>query len=97
MSEERLDRIEAGLDETRKIVDSNARAILALTDQGVELNKKMDRLSTELNDKMDRLSTELNGKLDRTSAIVAELASIVFDTTARQQDHENRINRIEQE
>ena len=55
MSEERLDRIEAGLDQTRKIVDSNARAILA------------------------------------------ELASIVFDTTARQQDHENRINRIEQE
>ena len=68
MSEERLDRIE-------KLVESNARAILALTNQGVELNHK----------------------IDRTSAIVAELASIVFDTASRQQDHENRINRIEQE
>ena len=75
MSEERLDRIEAGLDQTRKIVDSNARAILALTNQGIELNHK----------------------IDRTSRIVAELASIVFDTTARQQDHESRINRLEQE
>ena len=74
MSEDRLDRIEAGLDETRKLVESNARAILALTNQGIELNTK----------------------IDRTSAIVAELASIVFDTTARQQDHETRINRLEQ-
>ena len=72
---DRLDRIEAGLDETRKIVESNARAILALTNQGIELNSK----------------------IDRTWAIVAELASIVFDTASRQQDHENRINRIEQE
>ena len=68
MSEERLDRIE-------KLVESNAKAILALTNQGVELNNK----------------------IDRTSRIVAELASIVFDTTARQQDHESRINRLEQE
>jgi TolA-binding protein len=40
---DRLDRIEAGLDETRKIVESNARAILALANQGVELNAKIDR------------------------------------------------------
>ena len=67
MSEERLDRIEAGLDETRKIVDSNARAILALTNQGIELNAKLDRL-----------------------------ANIVLRIHNRQDDHEDRITRIEQ-
>lgn len=72
---ERLDRIEAGLDETRKIVESNARAILALTNQGIELNDK----------------------IDRTNAIVTQLANIVYAVANRQDDHENRINRIEQE
>ena len=72
---ERLDRIEAGLDETRKIVESNARAILALTNQGIELNDK----------------------IDRTNAIVTQLANIVYAVANRQDDHENRINRIEQD
>jgi hypothetical protein len=61
----RLDRIESGLDETRKIVDSNARAIIALTERDIELNNKLDRLaeqsalqSQELNDKLDRLEQQ---------------------------------------
>jgi uncharacterized coiled-coil protein SlyX len=86
---DRLDRIEAnlseisqglveitqGLAETRKIVDSNAKAILALAER----------------------SSELDAKIDRTNSIVAELASVVFAVTNRQQDHEDRINRLEEE
>jgi uncharacterized protein YoxC len=49
MSENRLDRIE-------KLVESNAKAILSLTNQGVELNNKIDRLNSELNNKLDRLA-----------------------------------------
>jgi TolA-binding protein len=63
---ERLDRIE-------QIVESNSRAILALAEQGAELN----------------------AKIDRTSAIVTELANIVYAVTNRQDDHEHRINRLE--
>jgi uncharacterized protein YoxC len=83
---DRLDRIEAGLDETRKIVESNAKAILALTER-----------SAELDEKMERMNAELNAKIDRTNSIVTELANIVYAVANRQQDHENRINRLEQE
>jgi TolA-binding protein len=68
MSEDRLNSIE-------KLVESNAKAILALTNQGIELNNK----------------------LDRTNNLITELANIVYAIANRQEDHENRINRLEQE
>ena len=45
---DRLDRIEAGLDETRKIVESNARAIESLTNQAAERDRRTNSLITEL-------------------------------------------------
>jgi peptidoglycan hydrolase CwlO-like protein len=72
--EDRLDRLE-------KIVESNAKAILALTNQGVELNNKIDRVVEQ--------SAELNHKLDR-------LANIILKVVNRQDDHEDRINRLEE-
>jgi hypothetical protein len=71
-------------DKLERLIKSNAKAILALTNQGVELNNKIDRINTEL-----------NSKLDRTSAIVAELANIVYAVSNRQEDHEHRIGRLE--
>jgi TolA-binding protein len=68
MSEDRLNSIE-------KLVESNAKAILALTNQGIELNNK----------------------LDRTNNLITELANIVYAIANRQEDHENRINPLEQE
>jgi peptidoglycan hydrolase CwlO-like protein len=79
MSEDRLDRIE-------KLVESNAKAILSLTNQGVELNSKIDRLAAQTAEQ----NTALNNKLDR-------LATIVEVIVNRYEDHEDRINRIEQE
>jgi peptidoglycan hydrolase CwlO-like protein len=72
---DRLDRIE-------KLVESNAKAILSLTNQGVELNNKIDRLTEQ--------NAALNNKIDR-------LANIVLPIANRQDDHEDRINRLEQE
>jgi uncharacterized protein YoxC len=71
-------------DKLERLIESNAKAILALTNQGVELNNKIDRINTEL-----------NSKIDRTSAIVAELANIVYAVSNRQEDQEHRINRLE--
>ena len=68
---DRLDRIEAGLDATRKIVESNARAIESLTTQAAERDR-------------------------RTNSLITELANVVFAVTNRQDDHENRISRLEQ-
>jgi hypothetical protein len=71
-------------DKLELLIESNAKAILALTNQGVELNNKIDRINTEL-----------NSKIDRTSAIVTELANIVYAVLNRQEDHEHRISRLE--
>ena len=73
---ENLDRIE-------RLIESNAKAILALTNQGIELNTKIDRISTELNE-----------NIDRTNSIVAELANIVLTVANRQDDQEDRITRL---
>ena len=72
------------LDQIEKLIESNARAILSLTNQGVELNSKIDRINTEL-----------NSKIDRTSAIVTELANIVYAVSNRQEDQEHRITQLE--
>jgi septal ring factor EnvC (AmiA/AmiB activator) len=70
---ERLDQIE-------RLVESNARAILSLTNQSIELNTKIDRT---------------NIAIDRTNAIIVELANVVYAVSNRQEDHEHRITRLE--
>jgi ABC-type transporter Mla subunit MlaD len=67
---DRLDRIEAGLEETRKIVDSNARAIEALGNETADFR-------------------------DRITTTIELLTQVVVSLNARQQDQENRINRLE--
>jgi X-X-X-Leu-X-X-Gly heptad repeat protein len=69
------------LERLEKIVESNAKAILALAERDTELSNKIDRLADQ--------SSELNNKLDR-------LANIVLKVHNRQDDHEDRINRLEQ-
>jgi TolA-binding protein len=61
------------LDQIERLVESNARAILSLTNQSVELN----------------------AKIERTNAIIVELANVVYAVSNRQEDHEHRINRLE--
>jgi hypothetical protein len=39
-------------DRLEQLIESNAKAILALTNQGVEINNKIDRINTELNNKI---------------------------------------------
>jgi septal ring factor EnvC (AmiA/AmiB activator) len=68
------------LDQIEKLVESNARAILSLTNQSAELNAKIDRT---------------NVAIDRTNAIIVELANVVYAVSNRQEDHEHRITRLE--
>ena len=79
---ERLDRIEAGLEETCKIVESNAKAIMALATHGAELSVRVERTSANV----DRLSNNID-----------RLANIVLHVYNRQDDHEDRITRLEQQ
>ncbi|WP_295621495.1 hypothetical protein [Chamaesiphon sp. GL140_3_metabinner_50] len=62
---ERLDRLE-------KIVESNSKAIEALTNQSAEFQ-------------------------DRMTTTIELLTQVVVRLDARQQDQENRINRLEQQ
>jgi septal ring factor EnvC (AmiA/AmiB activator) len=68
------------LDQIEKLVESNARAILSLTNQSAELNDKIDRT---------------NVAIDRTNAIIVELANVVYAVSNHQEDHEHRITRLE--
>jgi hypothetical protein len=79
------------LDQIERLVESNARAILSLTNQGIELNTKIDRAILSLTNQ----GIELNTKIDRTNAIIVELANIVYAVSNRQEDHEHRITRLE--
>jgi hypothetical protein len=67
---DRLDRIEAVLEETSNIVDSNARAIEALGNETADFR-------------------------DRIANTIELLTQVVVRLDARQQDQENRINRLE--
>jgi hypothetical protein len=81
---DRLDRIEAGLDETRKIVESNSRAIEALTNDSAEFRNEMRATTKQLEANSERLLTSIE-----------LLTQVVVRLDARQQDQENRINRLE--
>jgi chromosome segregation ATPase len=74
---DRLDRIEAGLDETRKIVESNSRAIEAWANESVEYKR------------------QTTAAIGRLTSISEQLAQLITTLAARQQDQENRIDRLE--
>lgn len=82
---DRLDRIEAGLDETRKIVESNSRAIEAWANQSAEWANE----SAEYK----RQTTVAIGRL---TSISEQLAQLITTLAARQQDQENRLDRLDQ-
>ena len=75
---DRLDRIEAGLDETRKIVESNSRAIEAWANESADYKR------------------QTTAAIGRLTSISEQLAQLITTLAARQQDQENRIDRLEQ-
>lgn len=90
---ERLDQIEAlvaentqAIIEVRKIVESNSRAIEAWANETAQYRREAEE--------RDR---RLEVTLDRTSNLIADLANVVYTMANRQEDHENRINRLEQQ
>jgi hypothetical protein len=60
---DRLDRIEAGLDETRKIVDSNSRAIEAWANESIEFRNRMETTTARIVDSIELL-TQVVVRLD---------------------------------
>jgi hypothetical protein len=75
---ERLDRLE-------KIVESNSRAIEALTNESLAFRNQMEATTERLEANSERLLTSIE-----------LLTQVVIRLDARQQDQENRINRLEQ-
>jgi esterase/lipase len=83
---ERLDRIEAALEATRKITESNARAIEASANESAQYRRDWEE--------RDR---QLQASLDKLTNTVDRLANIVLVVVNRQDDREDRINRLEQQ
>ena len=72
------------LDRLEKIVESNSKAIEAWANESVQI--KRDAEARE---------QHMVAAIERTNAIITELANVVYAVTNRQDDHENRINRLE--
>jgi peptidoglycan hydrolase CwlO-like protein len=83
---DRLDRIE-------KIVESNSRAIEAWANESVEFRNRMEIVTEELKAANQRLETTTTRIVDS----IELLTQVVVRLDARQQDQENRINRLEQD
>lgn len=77
---DRLDRVEALLEAHGKVIADLATR-QEITQRQMEITQR----------NLDNLLTTV----DRTNAIVVELANIVYAVTNRQEDHEHRINRLE--
>ncbi len=96
---DRLDRIEAGLEETRKIVDSNSRAIEAWANESVEFRNRMGVTTERIEATTARIVDSIE-RIEATTARIVDsielLTQVVIRLDARQQDQENRINRLEQ-
>jgi UTP-glucose-1-phosphate uridylyltransferase len=56
---DRLDRIEAGLDETRKIVESNSKAIEAWANESIEFRNEMRATTKQLEATAERFVTSI--------------------------------------
>jgi hypothetical protein len=85
MSEDRLDRIE-------KIVESNSRAIEAWANESVDFRNRMEATTERLEATTERLEATTARIVDS----IELLTQVVVSLNVRQQDQENRINRLEQ-
>jgi hypothetical protein len=74
------------LDRLEKIVESNSKAIEAWANESVEFRKEMRATTKQLEATAERLVTSIE-----------LLTQVVVRLDARQQDQENRINRLEQQ
>jgi peptidoglycan hydrolase CwlO-like protein len=83
---DRLDRLE-------KIVESNSKAIEAWANESVEFRNRMEIITEELKAANQRLETTTTRIVDS----IELLTQVVVRLDARQQDQENRINRLEQD
>jgi hypothetical protein len=96
---DRLDRIEAGLEETRKIVDSNSRAIEAWANESAQYRRDAEERDRQLAASIERLVHSIERLTSISEMLVStncQLTEVVTMLAARQQDQENRINRLEQ-
>jgi hypothetical protein len=73
------------LDRLEKIVESNSRAIESWANESVEFRNEMRATTKQLEANSERLLTSIE-----------LLTQVVIRLDARQQDQENRINRLEQ-
>jgi hypothetical protein len=73
------------LDRLEKIVESNSRAIKSWANESVEFRNEMRSTTKQLEANSERLLTSIE-----------LLTQVVVRLDARQQDQENRINRLEQ-
>jgi uncharacterized coiled-coil DUF342 family protein len=90
---DRLDRLE-------KIVESNSKAIEALANGSAESRQQMEetRKIAESNAKaIKALANESTDFHNRITTTIELLTQVVVRLDARQQDQENRINRLEQD
>ena len=78
---ERLDRIEA-------ILEGHGLVM-------VELRTRQEVTQNHL-DRIDGAIERLTDKIDLTNTLIVDLANVVYTMANRQDDHENRINRLEQ-
>ena len=85
---DRLDRIEM-------LLESHGLAMAELRTRQEVTSNHIDRIDGAI-ERLTEQGSELNIKIDRTNSLITELANIVFAVTNRQDDHENRINRLEQ-
>jgi hypothetical protein len=83
---DRLDRLE-------KIVESNSKAIEAWANESVEFRNRMEMITEELTAANQRLETTTTRIVDS----IELLTQVVVRLDARQQDQENRLNRLEQD
>ena len=77
---DRLDRIEA-------ILEGHGLVMVGLRTRQEVTQNHLDRI--------DGAIERLTDKIDRTNTLIVDLANVVYTMANRQDDHENRINRLE--
>lgn len=82
---DRLDRLE-------KIVESNSKAIEAWANESTEFRHRMEATV----ERLEATTERLEGTTARIVDSIELLTQVVVRLDARQQDQENRINRLEQ-
>lgn len=86
-STQRLDRIEAGLDRTEKIVDSNARAIEAWSSRIEEGIAEAEEVSSSM-------SANTNQRMEQA---IADTVQMIANLSQQQQETDQRFNNLLEE